>query len=518
MATFSPFQNAVIGAVSAGTEHIVVDAKAGSGKSFTILAAVKRLMNDRDLDGGTLLMAFNKSIQEELSDKCRRASIPLGGYRGLTVKTFHSLGFGAWMKYMGRNVKIKVDAKKSWNLLKAASKNGIFPKEDVRRYGSFACKLVSYAKNEGVGCVIDGIKIANTFAVYERIFSHHCMQLPDEESKLAHGIELAMWLLRASAKQRTVVDFDDMLWLPVCFKANFFANRRVIVDELQDTNPLQLEIAVRSLRNRGGQFIGVGDPDQAIYGFRGADSNAFNAVIDRFGATVLPLSICYRCPKAVILAAQAVVPAIRAADNAIEGEVKHVDNYNADFFSGDDIAVLCRNNAPLVTMAYGMIRRNIAAFVLGRDIGVGLVKLIEKMQAVDIDSLIDRLKAYFEREKKAAEKIESDTKLSLLDDQQQCMQVFIENLTETNRTLAGLVRQIENLFSEDGDGVLLCSIHKSKGREWHTVCILDEHLMPSPFAKREWMQVQEKNLEYVAITRSQHTLCYIDSACWNDAK
>lgn len=521
MTTFSPFQTAVIGAVKAGSEHIVVDAKAGSGKSFTILASIQALRASGDLDGGTLLMAFNKSIQVELTDKCRSKGIPTGGYKGLTVKTFHSLGFAAWMRFMGKRVKVKVDDRKSWNILRNAVKNPSIDwidKEFVSEYGTVATKLTAYAKNEGVGAVIDGVRIANTADVYGRIFDHHCMTLQRESSELSEAIKLAIWLLRESARMKHIIDYNDMLWLPVVYNASFFRNRRVFVDELQDTNPLQLEIAVRSLRNDG-QFVGVGDPNQAIYGFRGADSAAFNTVIDRFGATVLPLSICYRCPKAVVAAAQSIVPSITAADDADEGSVVSIEDYDAKFWEGGDIAVLCRNNAPLIAMAYGMIRRRIPAKVLGRDIGAGMLAIIDKMNALDIETLISRLDAYFSREIERAEKRDQQRKVEQMNDQQACMQVFIDNLTETNRTVAGLKRQISSLFDDNGsDGVTLSSIHKSKGREWPTVCILDEHLMPSPYAKKEWMQVQEENLRYVAITRAENTLCYLDSDCWSDDK
>lgn len=521
MTTFSPFQNSVIGAVKAGSEHIVVDAKAGSGKSFTILASIQSLRESGDLDGGTLLMAFNKSIQVELTDKCRSKGIPTGGYKGLTVKTFHSLGFSAWMRFMGKRVKVKVDDRKSWNILRNAVKNPSIDWIDadlISEYGTTAAKLTAYAKNEGVGCNIDGVKIANTADVYERIFDHHCMTLQRDDSELKVAIKLAMWLLRESARLKHIIDYNDMLWLPVVYGASFFRNRRVFVDELQDTNPLQLEIAVRSLRNDG-QFVGVGDPNQAIYGFRGADSAAFNTVIDRFGATVLPLSICYRCPKAVVAAAQCIVPDIKSADDADEGSVIAIEDYDTKFWEGGDIAVLCRNNAPLIAMAYGMIRRRIPAKVLGRDIGAGMLAIIDKMNALDIETLISRLDAYFSREIQRAEKRDQQRKAEQMNDQQACMQVFIDNLTETNRTVAGLKRQISSLFDDNGsDGVTLSSIHKSKGREWPTVCILDEHLMPSPYAIKPWMQEQEENLRYVAITRAEKTLCYIDSDCWSDDK
>ena len=523
MPTFSPLQSAVIDAVVRGVEPIVVDAKAGSGKSFTILASIERLAASNNLTGGTLLMAFNKSIQEELVEKCRTKGIKTGGYNGVTVKTFHSLGFGAWRRYMGRAVKVQVDDRKSWKLLNHADQTGVFAARDtkttsfVRKYRAFAAKLVAFAKNEGVGCVIDGVKIPNTPEVYERIFNHHNMSMPSEDSVLSEGIELAMWLLRECARVKHVVDYNDMLWLPVVYGASFFKNRRVFVDELQDTNPLQLEIAVRSLKNNA-QFIGVGDPNQAIYGFRGADSAAFNTVIDRFGATVLPLSICYRCPVAVIKEAQRLVPSITAAPGAIQGSVVDVADYNAEFFDGGDVAVLCRNNAPLIALAYGLIRRGVAAKVLGRDIGVGMTTLIDKMAAIDIDTLISRLDAYFTREIANAVKKEQDSRADQLEDQRACMEVFIDNLTETNRTVAGLKRQISSLFDNDGsDGVTLSSIHKSKGREWHTVCILDRENMPSPYAKLPWMMEQETNLEYVAITRAENTLCYISSDCWSDA-
>ena len=136
-----------------------------------------------------------------------------------------------------------------------------------------------------------------------------------------------------------------------------------------------------------------------------------------------------------------------------------------------------------------------------------------------VETLISRLETYFKREHKRASEKGQEQRMQALEDQEACMQVFIDNLTETNRTVAGLKRQISTLFDDNGSaGVTLSSIHKSKGREWPTVCILDRDLMPSPWAKRAWMQVQEANLEYVAITRAEKTLCYINSGCWSDEK
>ena len=516
MTQFSSYQTAVINTISSGLTHLVVDAKAGSGKSFTILAAIETLAANGGLQGGTLLMAFNKNIADELVDKARAKHIPVGGFNGVTIKTFHSLGFAAWMRYMGRGTKIHVEQNKSWKLLQKAVEEGHISEDTMKSYGATACKLVAFAKNAGVGCVIDGVRIQATPDVFEELFAHHNMQLQNDDCKLQDAITLAIQLLRQSAKVKTIVDFDDMLWLPVVYGANFFQNRRVFVDELQDTNALQLEIAIRSLKpGNKGQFVGVGDPHQAIYGFRGADSDAFNNVIDRFSAKVLPLSICYRCSAAVIREAQRLCPDIEASPTAVEGSVRDLSRYTVDFFAETaDLAVLCRNNAPLIALAYSLIGRGVAAHVLGREIGEGLQKLIDKMNATNIDMLIERFEAYFSRETKKAEKKGRNRRVATLDDQQTCLEVFINNLTETNRSIAGLKRQISRIFDEDAAGVTLSSIHKAKGREWENVAILDSHLMPSPFAKKPWQASQEKNLEYVAITRAKVNLVYISSDDW----
>ena len=119
----------------------------------------------------------------------------------------------------------------------------------------------------------------------------------------------------------------------------------------------------------------------------------------------------------MIAAAQSIVPAIVAADNADEGEVADIMDYDAKFFEGGDIAILCRNNAPLIGMAYGLLRRNVPAKVLGRDIGAGMLNLIDKMNAVDIETLITRLDTYFKRESKRAAEKEQEQRMQALEDQ-----------------------------------------------------------------------------------------------------
>ena len=85
---------------------------------------------------------------------------------------------------------------------------------------------------------------------------------------------------------------------------------------------------------------------------------------------------------------------------------------------------------------------------------------------------------------------------------------------------AVLADSLEELFavpdaSADQGVVEVMTIHKSKGLEWDTVFILDPQLMPSKWAKLPWQQQQEKNLQYVAVTRAKLHLKYITSNSWN---
>ena len=81
----STYQTAIVNEIIAGTSNIVVDAKAGAGKSFTIMQGFKAL-KEAGFSQQCLLMAFNKNIQKELEAKVAN----LGASNFVTVKTFHS--------------------------------------------------------------------------------------------------------------------------------------------------------------------------------------------------------------------------------------------------------------------------------------------------------------------------------------------------------------------------------------------------------------------------------------------
>lgn len=495
--TPSKYQKAIFDKIESTGESLIIEAVAGSGKTTTIVKGVNLIPPSKKI----LFLAFNKAIATELGE-----ALP----KHCQAKTFHSVGFAAWRNYM-RGATVKIEGNKTRDIVRKDLE--ISPNE-VRLYMGFIIKLVGYAKNAGIKAIKP-----DTRAEWEKLVDHFDLTLASSEANLGLGIGLAHDAFIESIKQETIIDFDDMLFMPLIKKCAFFKSDVVVVDEAQDTNEIQQELLKRMIKS-GGRLIAVGDSRQAIYGFRGADSNAMTRIADFFNCAKMPLTVSYRCPQAVVRKAREVVGHIEAHESAPEGEVKSIEEYAAQDFHNDD-AILCRNVAPLISFAYGLIARGKGCKVLGREIGQGLVRLVEKQKAKGIDSLILKLAKYFVREMAKAKAKENDTLAEKLEDEERCISAFISQLDENHRTIPALVRNIEALFSDDRkqDLTTLCSVHKSKGLEWGTVYLLDaDELMPSKYATKDWQMIQEQNLIYVAYTRAKSSLRFISSGAWRSVQ
>lgn len=201
--------------------------------------------------------------------------------------------------------------------------------------------------------------------------------------------------------------------------------------------------------------------------------------------------------------------------DAPDGSVTKLNSYDLASFNVAD-AILCRVTAPLVTLAFGFIKRGTGVRILGREIGQGLVSLVKKMNAQDVDNLDERLRSWRDREMSKAFARGHDSAAAAVEDKYACLHVFISQLPEDNRTVTEVIRRIEELFTNNNQGLLtLCTVHKAKGLEWPRVFILDRaKYMPSKWAKHSWEHQQEQNLIYVAITRAKVDLFYIQSDMW----
>lgn len=191
------------------------------------------------------------------------------------------------------------------------------------------------------------------------------------------------------------------------------------------------------------------------------------------------------------------------------GEPGMVVHNEPSFSAGE--AIICRNTAPLISKAYELIGRGVGCKVLGREIGAGLIKLIEKMKGRGIDNLLEKLEAWGEREQAKFMAKGQEQKAEAVNDKLAAIKAVSDYLPETDRTVPALIRKLDDMFSDDADAkmVLLMTAHKSKGLEFERVYVLEPSLMPSKWARQAWQQEQEENLQYVCWTRAKRELIFL---------
>jgi superfamily I DNA/RNA helicase len=342
--------------------------------------------------------------------------------------------------------------------------------------------------------------------------------LDSEGANEKQGIAIARKLLGWSndAAAKGWIDFDDMVYLPLLWRLRLWQNDFVFIDEAQDTNPTRRALAKSALKI-GGRLFAFGDPNQAIFGFTGANTDSLDLIRRDFNCREFPLSVSYRCSRAVVDLARAIVPQIESAEGAEAGSVAGLAAKDIPATMTARDAILCRNAAPLVSLAYSLLARGTACQILGRDIAAGLVALVKqhsrggKLTLADMDS---RLGAFLEKETAKYQARGEEQKAEALKDRIECVRVIADNLPQP-ASVAKLIARIESMFIEDDDAgkrevLTLATIHKSKGLEWPQVAVYRPELMPSPYARQQWQQEQEENLRYVCYTRAMQNLYLIE--------
>jgi len=490
----SPEQEAIWKELLDGKTHVVVEAVAGSGKTFTMIQACFRLPRTMNI----AFVAFNKHIATEAGGKLKAS-----GCTNVACSTYHSFGLRC-IKASYPNTQIS--EYKTDDILESYPIPPLMQPYEWRQIKSLISKLTGFAKNY----LLDDSQ-SDFFNKLEEIADHHGIDLNGIGQKALGYVPRVL----ADSKLRapSTIDFDDMIWLPVVLKLHPTTTYdMLIVDEAQDTNLCQQHLALQLCPT--GRIVIVGDRFQSIYGFRGADVTAIPSLTERLGNTSrgvksLPLTVTRRCPKCHVDLAQAIVPQIRALDDAPIGAIQVVSEPAAlDLMQPGDL-VLCRVNAALIPAAYGLLRRGVKAVIRGRDIAQGLLSLITKLeqQSTDLPSLVTRLREYRYEELQRLAPLgdKAAGRVGALMDKCDCLEELISGV----RSVAELRGRIESLFADfepDGrprEAVILGTVHRTKGLEGERVFVLKPELLPHPMAKREWEQVQEANLAYVAVTRAK---------------
>ena len=523
MSNFTPskFQQAIFDFIVKpvkGAVNAVISAVAGSGKTTTLLNAMALIPADKSV----LFLAFNRSIAGELKERVQESV-------KRQVKTLHGFGLSS--------------------LNKAIKING---NPDSGKYRKIMRAILEYYRGEVKGLLSYGFS-ANEMAIVNR-FSDIAIELNKSDNATAyinrvltlcdlgrlnlvdtnkgqdmltqiaykHNVELtngevecALLLIKLGTAHTSVIDFTDMIYLPIALNTPVFTFDYVFVDECQDLNSAQRNLMLRAVKPNGGRFIAVGDSKQAIYGFAGADADSFRKLQDLPNTTTLPLSVSYRCGKNIIALAKEIVPELEASPNAKDGVVDY--NASKDAIRSGDM-VLCRNTFPLVAMCLMYLAKGVKAFVMGSEIGKVLSRMIEDTQRkseewtmVNVFARLDLelqkvIQNVMRKEKVNESEAKENSAVRLYEEKIKVIGLLAKGLDNPSDVIA----KINKIFADDnGEGICLSTIHKSKGLEADRVFIIHQELMPSKFARKEWERVQEDNLRYVAYTRAKSYLGFV---------
>ena len=479
-------QVAIVEAATKTNDNILVNALAGAAKTSSLELVCRTITNIPILS-----LAFNRRIADEMVKR-------LPGH--VEVRTLNALGHRVWMKAIGKRVSI--DTRKMHTILTTAIRG--LPKASQEAAWEDMSDTLSWlraAKRDGyVPLKWRGSSRFNAGTLRDWLEPY-----PEEPTDLQ--CELIDDALSSSieASYAGGLDFDDQIYMPVCFGASWPRFPLVLIDEFQDLNALQHEM----LANLAGKrLIGVGDPWQSIYGFRGAKQNGMKAAQERWSMRELSLSTTFRVPRLGVERAWFRVPHMRWRDGAPDGHIATLEGWSESDIP-DGAAIICRNNAPLFRAGLRLLGRGRHIKLIGMDIGAGLLRILKKLGSLEMGETqmltsIERWQSDALRTAKSEETVY---------ERAECLRVLCAPQHD-NWTLRHAIARSEGLFKQEGP-IQLMSGHKAKGLEYETVFHLDPWRVPSRFAHEgteEWEQ--EQNVRYVIETRFKQNLFLVNSDGW----
>lgn len=494
----SQYQKAIFDYIQHEKGNLVVEAAAGSGKTYTLVKALSLIPQDKRV----LMTAFNKDIVKELTKKVKE-------FPNVEVRTLHGLGMILTTRGLGIGG-MKPEGYKYTQLIYNHWQD--LTKTNINKLSRNARK--SFVENTKKLVDFGRFYLATTRSeMIELMIKYDIPCVADE-------VDVALKVMAIGGKNLDSIDYTDMIWMPHIYDLHLQECEYdfIMVDECQDLNVAERNLVLRCLKE-GGRLIAVGDSNQCIYGFSGSDPDSFRAIQSIPNTVSMPLSISYRCPESVVKFAQNLVPSIEAKQGAEEGVI--LDCVSLDDVHDGDM-VLCRNNAPLLQVYCKLLEQGKRAYIRGSDVGKNLQNIVIgthkdylytnlKRDGVFIrlyEDLFNSRKAIMERYGISQEDAMKHETIQAKLDMIRALEVLGADLTTTEE----LTKKIEDIFpkNDKGEGIMLSTVHKAKGLEADNVFIACASLMPSKSALDEWQVQQERNLMYVAYTRAKKVLGFLN--------
>jgi DNA helicase-2/ATP-dependent DNA helicase PcrA len=528
-------------AVTTPASPLRILAGAGSGKTRVLTRRIAYRCATGDADPRHVLaLTFTRKAAGELQHRLRA----LGLRERLAAGTFHAVAYAQLQaRWAEQNVRPPTVLDRKFRVLR-----GVVP----RRPGLDAA-LADFAGE---------IEWAKARLVRPSEYTA-AAGAAHRRAPVSHGEMAGIYEQYERAKHRAgLVDFDDLLWR--CIRemeedANFGAAQRwrfrhLFVDEFQDVNPLQLRLLDLWRGDRDDLCV-VGDPNQAIYAWNGADPTILTdfARRHRDAATVV-LDENYRSSPQVLAVANAVLAGGDARElrrlraTRPDGPVPEVRSYPTDEAEARAIAraardlhgpnrrwahqaVLTRTNAQSALLERAFAAAKIPCRVRGRGAFLELPEIKDALRELSRSraGFVEALAALEARERPEAvndlEPSEPDADADTRDELSDSELARLHNLdmlfrlagecvaSERAPTAAGFEAWLRaTLRNEDadarGDAVEITTFHAAKGLEWPIVHLagLESGLVPIGLARTPDAQAEERRLFYVAVTRAEQVL------------
>lgn len=513
-------------AVTSEATPLCVLAAAGSGKTRVLTRRVAyRIAKGAAEPEHTLVITFTRKAADELRQRLAHLRID----QSIVTGTFHAIALAQlrtrWID-MGRTV--PAIASQPLRIVESVLQSS-------RRSRSVSARDIAAE-----------ISWAKSKCLRPQDFEEGIARYRRRPRLAPHQVARIYEAYEKEKSKRRVVDFDDLLLLAIdamrtdvkWAEAQRWRFRHFFVDEFQDLNEAQFELLRAWLGDRSDLFV-VGDPNQAIYGWNGADASFITEIKSHFPTVeTVDLSINYRSTPQVLEAARAVLPGVdvRRPDNPDHADVpdvgappyvcacadetdeattiaRQIRMVRDRSYSWTDIAVLVRTNAQ---------RAAIETALRERGIPVSSHAGGSWLQRRELHSVAEHFRSNGER--RVAQEIHDIVEMSEQLDVQRSMSRALRDLaglmrqavaSDPEMSIADFVAWVEASTRFDGpeitsnaqSGVTVTTFHRAKGLEWPVVFLagLEDGLVPLGNVKAAQLE-EEQRLFYVAVTRAREEL------------
>lgn len=482
----------------AGIVHLIISALAGTGKTFTslymILQSAELLAKEP-----VLLVTFMVKNREDAQRKI--AEINGTCPPNLDIKGWGQIGF-ALLKSHFRFFRIGDFAE--WSRLQKVCPDLLDKQFNYLNF--ILSNFIAYCKNVFPYVPTEGevLKLINEMDIAAN--AKDSAKFPPEKlAEIVCGV-MAMH----TRTERNELSAADLTFLPHVLKLVKPCYKLIVIDEAQDTNRLQFLMA-KALLLPGGRIVACGDENQAMYSWRGAMPDSMATFEKELGAGKLGLTVTYRCGANIVKEAQTFVPDYKAHESNEAGEIKTCDDEKMLSLVKIGDAILSRTNAPLMKHALALIRKNIPAKIEGKEIADDLIRLVENVaNGIDDIATFDDKLAVWEQTSIAKVSPNSFTATQRIE-QIQDKAATLRVLSEVATSVSDMVARLEYMFQNSASKyakpcVVLSTVHKAKGLEWDNVFMLMETFGRTRATATEAQRQEERNIQYVAITRARKTL------------